>query len=71
MEISFITGVAGFIGSPPMNFLKFKSAIARGQDSVDLDGETIRVPTLLEEAAAGELALGVRPEHVHSPLSAG
>jgi multiple sugar transport system ATP-binding protein len=56
--------VAGFIGSPPMNFLKFQSAIARGQDSVDLDGETIRVPTLLEEAATGELALGVRPEHV-------
>ncbi len=40
--------VAGFVGSPPMNFLKFKSCIAPGQDSVRLNGETIRVPTLEE-----------------------
>jgi multiple sugar transport system ATP-binding protein len=56
--------VAGFIGSPPMNFLRFNSSLVPGQDSVQLNGEVIRVPTLRQAAVQGELALGVRPEHV-------
>jgi multiple sugar transport system ATP-binding protein len=56
--------VAGFIGSPPMNFLRFTSGLAPGEQSVHMNGETIRVPALRQGAAQGELALGVRPEHV-------
>src|SRR6202045_2828516 len=36
--------VAGFIGSPPMNFLRFKSSLEQGQSSVQLNGAAIRVP---------------------------
>src|ERR1700676_1933261 len=56
--------VGGFIGSPPMNFLRFTSSLAPGQNNVRLNGETIRVPVLREGIVEGELALGVRPEHV-------
>ncbi len=56
--------VAGFIGSPPMNFLRFTSGLTPGQQSVQMNGETIRVPALRQGAVKGELALGVRPEHV-------
>ena len=56
--------VAGFIGSPPMSFLRFKSSLAPGQTSVQLNGEAIRVPALRQGVVEGELALGVRPEHV-------
>jgi multiple sugar transport system ATP-binding protein len=56
--------VAGFIGSPPMNFLHFNASVEPGADSIRLNGETIAVPTLHEGAAGAELALGVRPEHV-------
>jgi multiple sugar transport system ATP-binding protein len=56
--------VAGFIGNPPMNFLRFNAGVEPGAQSVRLNGETIAVPTLHEGIADGELALGVRPEHV-------
>jgi multiple sugar transport system ATP-binding protein len=56
--------VAGFIGSPPMNFLRFDAGFAPGASSVRINGETIAVPTLHEGASDGEMALGVRPEHV-------
>ncbi|CAI9405715.1 Maltose/maltodextrin import ATP-binding protein MalK [Pleomorphomonas sp. T1.2MG-36] len=59
--------VAGFIGSPKMNFLKVKSS------AVDADGITVAgdgVPTLKVAvtstgASVGEdLTLGIRPEHI-------
>jgi multiple sugar transport system ATP-binding protein len=56
--------VAGFIGSPPMNFLRFTASVPPGADSVRLNGDTIGVPMLHEGVADGEMALGVRPEHV-------
>jgi len=56
--------VAGFIGSPPMNFLRFNASLAPGADSIRLNGETIAVPELQEGVVDGALALGVRPEHV-------
>jgi multiple sugar transport system ATP-binding protein len=56
--------VAGFIGSPPMNFLRFHASVAPGAESVRLNGETIAVPTLHEGVMDGDVALGVRPEHV-------
>lgn len=56
--------VAGFIGSPPMNFLRFNGSVQPGAESVRLNGEAIPVPTLREGVVDGEMALGVRPEHV-------
>ena len=56
--------VAGFIGSPPMNFLRFNASLEQGAEAVRLNGETVAIPTLHEGAVDGELALGVRPEHV-------
>jgi multiple sugar transport system ATP-binding protein len=56
--------VAGFIGSPPMNFLRFDASIQPGAESIRVNGEAIPVPTLHEGVLDGEMALGVRPEHV-------
>jgi multiple sugar transport system ATP-binding protein len=55
--------VADFIGSPPMNFLRFEGAVAPGDRSVRLGAQDIALPEL-REGAAGRLVLGVRPEHV-------
>jgi multiple sugar transport system ATP-binding protein len=56
--------VADFIGSPPMNFVRFDGVIGRGDRSVRLLGANIAVPEVREDGARGSLALGVRPEHV-------
>ena len=56
--------VAGYIGRPPINFLRFDTSLEPGADSIRLNGETIVVPELQEGVVDGALALGVRPEHV-------
>jgi multiple sugar transport system ATP-binding protein len=56
--------VATFIGSPPMNLLNLKATIEPGQSSVRLNGDTINMPALREGRLDGDLALGVRPEHI-------
>jgi multiple sugar transport system ATP-binding protein len=56
--------VAGFIGAPAMNFLSFKGTLAPGAEAVRMNGDTIPVPRVHEGVADGELALGVRPEHI-------
>jgi multiple sugar transport system ATP-binding protein len=56
--------VADFIGSPPMNFLKFQSALKRGATAVRIGEADIRLPEIPLDKTEGELALGVRPEHV-------
>jgi len=56
--------VAGFIGSPRMNFIEAE-AIGRGADSVTVvlpGGGRLAVP--IQGDAAGQLTLGVRPEHI-------
>jgi multiple sugar transport system ATP-binding protein len=55
--------VADFIGSPPMSFLRFEGAVHAGERTVRINGATLDVPQQREEAA-GQLALGLRPEHV-------
>lgn len=57
--------VAEFIGSPPMNFLRFEGGFRPGDRSVMLGGVTVALPELHEEAAGRSLVLGVRPEHLH------
>ncbi|MEM6309287.1 MAG: ABC transporter ATP-binding protein [Pseudomonadota bacterium] len=55
--------VANFIGSPPMNFLRFSGDYGPQSKSVDLNGQSIAMPEL-REAASGNLVYGVRPEHI-------
>ena len=56
--------VADFIGSPPMNFLRFRDALAPGADAVHLGAAPIRIPAAREARKEGDLVLGVRPEHL-------
>jgi multiple sugar transport system ATP-binding protein len=56
--------VAEFIGSPPMNFLRFEGQVAAGADHVVLAGTDHAVPRL-HAPVAGRVVFGVRPEHVH------
>ncbi|MDF2620377.1 MAG: transporter related protein [Xanthobacteraceae bacterium] len=64
--------VADFIGSPPMNFIRFNGGLPRGARIARIGVAAIEMPELREEVAPGDLALGVRPEHVRlvdsSPL---
>jgi multiple sugar transport system ATP-binding protein len=57
--------VAGFLGSPAMNFLDCPGGLAAGAREVRLDGAPVTVPELREPASTERLLLGVRPEHVH------
>ena len=53
--------VAGFIGSPAMNFLPGK----RNGDAVDVGGGLmIPLPESLRDKAGGEVTVGIRPEHL-------
>src|SRR5262245_51478878 len=56
--------VADFIGSPPMNFLQFRSGLKAGSTAVRINGAEFAVPAIAEDYADGDLALGVRPEHI-------
>jgi multiple sugar transport system ATP-binding protein len=56
--------VADFIGSPPMNFLRFGGALATGATSVKVNGASVAVPEVYENVAETDLVLGVRPEHI-------
>ncbi len=56
--------VASFIGSPSMNFLDFSGSVAPEQARISLSGQDVAIPSM-REGASGELAFGVRPEHVN------
>ncbi|MBB3148906.1 multiple sugar transport system ATP-binding protein [Phyllobacterium trifolii] len=56
--------VADFIGSPPMNFLRFTAGLQKGARSVVVDGVDISVPEIHLDLAESEFALGVRPEDI-------
>ena len=56
--------VADFIGSPPMNFLLFEGALQPGERAIKVRDVNIAVPEIREQRAAGQLVLGVRPEHI-------
>ncbi len=56
--------VADFIGSPPMNFLGFNSGLKKGGNEIAIDDVNIRLPDIAEDVAPGEMAIGVRPEHI-------
>ena len=65
--------VAGFIGSPTMNFIEVKaSAVDADGVTVQLaNGRSVKAPIKGESVSAGTpLVLGIRPEHLH-PASNG
>jgi multiple sugar transport system ATP-binding protein len=55
--------VADFIGSPPMNFLKFNGKAEAGATSVQLHHQSLKIPAL-QAPFDGDMVYGVRPEHV-------
>ncbi|WP_116134597.1 ABC transporter ATP-binding protein [Tropicimonas sp. IMCC34043] len=55
--------VAGFIGSPPMNFLGFDGSVAPGATEVALGANRFAIPQA-RDGGKGALVLGVRPEHI-------
>jgi len=63
--------VAGFIGSPSMNF--FPAKISKNGENIFIDGGNFRLPIPKEKAAAyqgldgKEIVFGLRPEDVHDP----
>src|SRR5579864_4801001 len=56
--------VADFIGSPPMNFLRFESGLRAGDRAIAFHGVNVAVPEIREDRASVPLALGIRPEHI-------
>ena len=55
--------VADFIGSPPMNFLRFSGNVESGAKSVTLSHHKLAIPQL-RVPFEGDLAFGIRPEHI-------
>jgi multiple sugar transport system ATP-binding protein len=66
--------VAGFIGSPSMNF--FDGTLVGEEGDIYVDTGDFRVPipdqrkNLFKDYAGKEVVLGVRPEHIHAPAYA-
>lgn len=56
--------VADFIGSPPMNFIRFEAGLKKGDTSVTIGGQPVFLPEIREDIAPTKLALGIRPEHI-------
>lgn len=63
--------VAGFIGSPSMNFLDSTLVSEEGNLYVDTGDFRVRVPddhkNIYKDYAGKEVIFGMRPEHIHSP----
>jgi multiple sugar transport system ATP-binding protein len=58
--------VAGFIGTPPMNFFQGTLTASAGQGSVELDGG-VKLPLTrpVPEGSNRPVIVGIRPEHIH------
>jgi multiple sugar transport system ATP-binding protein len=54
--------VAGFIGSPAMNFIEVSISAANGALWAHAEGLRVRVPERIGPRAGGRVTLGVRPE---------
>lgn len=59
--------VAGFIGSPKMNFLKAEVQFSEsGSATVQLPGGAMSIDLGGKAVASGEMTLGLRPEHINA-----
>ena len=56
--------VAGFIGSPSMNFLAARGNLAPGAREIRVNGATVAMPEARESLDAPTAVLGARPEHI-------
>jgi multiple sugar transport system ATP-binding protein len=56
--------VAGFIGSPAMNFLPAKGPVAPGASALRVNGAAVPIPRLRDGLDHEEGVLGARPEHI-------
>ncbi len=56
--------VAGFIGSPAMNFLKALGNLPAGAKEIRINGATVPMPETRAPLEASEAVLGARPEHI-------
>jgi multiple sugar transport system ATP-binding protein len=63
--------VAGFIGSPAMNFFNGKVVMEEGQMFVDMDTFRVKVPqhdiARYESVVGKDIIFGIRPEDIHKP----
>ncbi len=63
--------VAGFIGSPSMNFFNAKIVDEGGKTYIVNDNMTIEIPADKREAVSSlngkEIIFGIRPENIHNP----
>ncbi len=55
--------VAGFIGSPSMNFLPADGGLPAGSEVIRVPGGTVAIPRLHEALTSPDAVLGARPEH--------
>jgi multiple sugar transport system ATP-binding protein len=67
--------VAGFIGSPSMNFFNATLVAEEGELMIDTGDFRVKVPTNGSRSAydayvGKEVSFGIRPEHVHAPTYA-
>ncbi|MEZ2126145.1 MULTISPECIES: ABC transporter ATP-binding protein [unclassified Sinorhizobium] len=57
--------VAGFIGSPKMNFIETKMVHSGDGAAVEINGKSVRLPSRFGSAKPGEtVTFGARPEHL-------
>ncbi len=56
--------VAGFLGSPAMNFLTAGGPLAPGARAIRVNGAEVPIPRLHEGLDHDAAVLGVRPEHI-------
>jgi len=56
--------VAGFIGSPAMNFLTAEGRFAAETQTIRVNGSDVPVPPFKQDFDGPEAILGIRPEHV-------
>jgi multiple sugar transport system ATP-binding protein len=57
------TFVAGFIGSPKMNFLNVKSF--KKDDGINLKSESLNIKSSVDVEVNENYTLGIRPEHIY------
>jgi multiple sugar transport system ATP-binding protein len=63
--------VGGFLGSPPMNFLKVRIEPGDGEPRAMLGGHGIPIPAWLAQRSPGEVLLGIRAENIEVAQVAG
>jgi multiple sugar transport system ATP-binding protein len=56
--------VAGFVGSPAMNFLNAQGQIAPGSREIRVNGAALAMPETREGLDTQSAILGARPEHI-------